>query len=1071
MAVKCLFEVLLFVVKFSAVLGYKNQGLTLGNGDRIDINTSLPSATVIKNGHHETYHMTLEHSNFTGPGPRVWSHSTAVLAFRGDIILGEGSVVTVSGRNGLSVRSIIGSVRVSTSVNMTCAVDATGQGTCLGGYTPEYPELIYLANTPGRGPGVNVGYYGEPCLPDCDEIGAGHGGKGANAKSSGGVTMGWFYGRHDIKQLIGGSTGTYKTPVDQETVTRPGSGGGAVEFRAEKGSITIASKITASAQKMYGPNEIHTGSSGGTIRLLGDKICITDKGRLEADGASAGILAQPNPSGGLTGGSGGVIQLISRVGFVATHTISLRAGGNFNCDDSKYKVEHGFFLVADPGGAFNMSWSNASLPLGNVSWGLGTSCEFLKAPTPTSKASSTMNPDLASAIPKPIPGVTSTLEGLRRKALDIKENLNLIDEVLLVADIRSLTRKFQSLVNWTSMTGPQIMICLDIMASLRDIHVTVARGTSGYLKEMTTTLFQLTNSLYCDKNQEAWFAVRELPKLVDTMETVAMTTARVLPEHEILFAGSLFMSQTKTFSSRNFEGIVLPSTGGNYGSEAVIPNDVIGLFEGNLSVIIQIYKDVREKIKSQDTTNTSLKVINEFITCSLLANQRRVVELKAPVMFHFYTKESMKETGDRICVYWNKTYNSWATDGVTLVSNATNTTHAQCKTHHLTSFAVLTQFKGYKISPRHVLALDVITFIGCGMSIATLFITLLVFSAIESLSTDRHRIHMNLALSILLSQSLFLLGINATRFEVLCRIVALMLHYLFSASFTWMCIEGFHLYMKIVTVFGAEGVKLKYYYIFGWGFPAIMVGVAASVDSSGYGTRAACWLSMDKGFIWAFLGPVVAIILVNCVILSMVVKIVMTSSASQSEPEYRQILAGVKGALVLLPLLGITWVFGLLAVTKETVVFQYVFAISNSLQGFCIFIFQCIGNSEVRAAIRRFRQKHSTTDLHSTVSMSQVDTRNILTPKGKRRVSKMKEKVAYKVSRSTAKVLPVKDPDSVMAKPDHPPISKLYSKELWDRMEQIDTNSLNIPQDTEMITDWAKKDSAITRRHSKPSST
>ena len=42
--------------------------------------------------------------------------------------------------------------------------------------------------------------------------------------------------------------------------------------------------------------------------------------------------------------------------------------------------------------------------------------------------------------------------------------------------------------------------------------------------------------------------------------------------------------------------------------------------------------------------------------------------------------------------------------------------------------------------------------------------------------------------------------------------------------------------------------------------------------------------------------------------------------------------AGVKGMIVLLPLLGLTWVFGLLAINKDTIAFQYLFAILNSLQ-------------------------------------------------------------------------------------------------------------------------------------------
>ena len=42
--------------------------------------------------------------------------------------------------------------------------------------------------------------------------------------------------------------------------------------------------------------------------------------------------------------------------------------------------------------------------------------------------------------------------------------------------------------------------------------------------------------------------------------------------------------------------------------------------------------------------------------------------------------------------------------------------------------------------------------------------------------------------------------------------------------------------------------------------------------------------------------------------------------------------SGVKSVIILLPLLGVTWVFGVLTLSQDTLVFQYLFAICNSLQ-------------------------------------------------------------------------------------------------------------------------------------------
>jgi len=57
--------------------------------------------------------------------------------------------------------------------------------------------------------------------------------------------------------------------------------------------------------------------------------------------------------------------------------------------------------------------------------------------------------------------------------------------------------------------------------------------------------------------------------------------------------------------------------------------------------------------------------------------------------------------------------------------------------------------------------------------------------------------------------------------------------------------------------------------------------------------------------------------------------------------------AGVKGVIILTPILGINWLFGLLAVNKQMLVFEFLFVIINSLQGLLIFLAHCVGSSEV----------------------------------------------------------------------------------------------------------------------------
>ncbi|KAH7976690.1 hypothetical protein HPB52_018189 [Rhipicephalus sanguineus] len=60
--------------------------------------------------------------------------------------------------------------------------------------------------------------------------------------------------------------------------------------------------------------------------------------------------------------------------------------------------------------------------------------------------------------------------------------------------------------------------------------------------------------------------------------------------------------------------------------------------------------------------------------------------------------------------------------------------------------------------------------------------------------------------------------------------------------------------------------------------------------------------------------------------------------------------AQVRGAFTVMTLLGITWIFGIFAVGEARTVFQYVFCVCNSMQGFLIFVVRVLQYPEARAA-------------------------------------------------------------------------------------------------------------------------
>lgn len=73
--------------------------------------------------------------------------------------------------------------------------------------------------------------------------------------------------------------------------------------------------------------------------------------------------------------------------------------------------------------------------------------------------------------------------------------------------------------------------------------------------------------------------------------------------------------------------------------------------------------------------------------------------------------------------------------------------------------------------------------------------------------------------------------------QLVCSIIAGILHFCFLAAFAWMCLEGVQLYLMLVDMFESEFSRRKYYYISGYLTPALVVGISAAIDYRSYGTQ------------------------------------------------------------------------------------------------------------------------------------------------------------------------------------------------------------------------------------------
>ncbi|XP_063697446.1 diuretic hormone receptor-like [Culicoides brevitarsis] len=267
----------------------------------------------------------------------------------------------------------------------------------------------------------------------------------------------------------------------------------------------------------------------------------------------------------------------------------------------------------------------------------------------------------------------------------------------------------------------------------------------------------------------------------------------------------------------------------------------------------------------------------------------------------------------------------------------------------------------------------VIYYIGYTISLLALLLAVVVFITFKDLRCLRNTIHANLFVTYIMSSFLWILALSLHMVThvgpVVCIFIAILLQYFTLTNFCWMLVEGLYLYMLVVETFSGDNLRFGMYAFIGWGCPAIFVlcwTIARAVvgdDSiegafSGKKLELECSWIREKQIDWIIHGPALAVLAINFVflirIMWVVYKVLITKLRSANTAETRQYRKASKALLVLIPLLGITYL--VLLTGPQDGVLRYIFDVCRPLllstQGFSVSLFFCFLNSEVRQALR-----------------------------------------------------------------------------------------------------------------------
>ncbi|XP_027692287.1 adhesion G protein-coupled receptor L3 isoform X4 [Vombatus ursinus] len=547
---------------------------------------------------------------------------------------------------------------------------------------------------------------------------------------------------------------------------------------------------------------------------------------------------------------------------------------------------------------------------------------------------------------------------------------------------------------------------MDQLVGLLDVQLRnlTPGGKDSAARSLNKAMVETVNNLLQPQALNAWRdlttsdQLRAATMLLDTVEESAFVLADNLLKTDIVRenTNNIQLEVARLSTEGNLEDLKFPENMG-HGSTIQLSANTLKQNgrNGEIRVAFVLYNNLGPYLSTENasmklgteamSTNHSVIVNSPVITAAINKEFSNKVYLADPVVFTVKHIKQSEENFNPNCSFWSYSKRTmtgyWSTQGCRLLT--TNKTHTTCSCNHLTNFAVLMAHVEVKHSDAvHDLLLDVITWVGILLSLVCLLICIFTFCFFRGLQSDRNTIHKNLCISLFVAELLFLIGINRTDQPIACAVFAALLHFFFLAAFTWMFLEGVQLYIMLVEVFESEHSRRKYFYLVGYGMPALIVAVSAAVDYRSYGTDKVCWLRLDTYFIWSFIGPATLIIMLNVIFLGIALYKMFHHTAIL-KPEsgcLDNIKSWVIGAIALLCLLGLTWAFGLMYINESTVIMAYLFTIFNSLQGMFIFIFHCVLQKKVRKEYGKCLRTHCCSGKSTESSIGSGKTSGSRTP-------------------------------------------------------------------------------------------
>ncbi|KAG5887440.1 hypothetical protein JTB14_003292 [Gonioctena quinquepunctata] len=307
-----------------------------------------------------------------------------------------------------------------------------------------------------------------------------------------------------------------------------------------------------------------------------------------------------------------------------------------------------------------------------------------------------------------------------------------------------------------------------------------------------------------------------------------------------------------------------------------------------------------------------------------------------------------------------------------------------CSCNHLSTFAVLVDVVDLEYIPEPSLLEDVSSYSCFSISLPLLLGTYLILALIRGLQTNSNTIRKNLVLCVFLAELLYFIALKARKptvgSEFSCKLIAISLHYLWLAAFSWMLVDALHLYRMLTEMRDINHGPMRFYYSMGYVAPAVVVSLAVGVRAHQYGNYYFCWVSLYESVVWSLVGPICLLVFVNLFVLVFSIRAAFTLQDHVLGFGNLRTLLWV--SVIALPLLGATWVLALLDASERHPLLTPFLSIAVlvhagfSLAGYC-FANNRVRQNLLRSIMRCMGKKVPLIDTNSVVGVPSTSSQNI----------------------------------------------------------------------------------------------